>query len=70
MALEVQPRGLIYMGSERGGGNGCDKNQKEERLEMQRNCSNQGVAEKMKHQVVTSVGESYLLAGSFSLFLT
>ena len=70
VATEGQPRGLIYMGWERGGGNGCDENQKEERTEMQRNYSNQGVAEKIKYQVVTSLYENYFLAGSLSLFLT
>lgn len=37
---------------------------------MHRNYSNQGVAEKIKYQAVTSLYESYLLAGSFGLFLT
>lgn len=69
-ALEGQPRGLIYMGPERGEGNEREENQKEETIEMQRNYSNQGAAEKIKYQVVTSLYESYLLAGSFSLFLT
>lgn len=68
-ALEGQPRGLIYVGPERGEGNGREENQKEERIEMQRNYSNQGAAE-IKYQVVTSLYESYLLAASFSLFLT
>lgn len=69
-AMEGQPRDLIDMGWGWGWGNGCDKNQKAERIEMQRNYSNQGVAGKIKYQVVTSLYESYLLAGSFSLFLT
>lgn len=69
-ALEGQPRGLIYMGPERREENGREENQKEEKIEMQRNYSNQGAAEKIKYQVVTSLYESYLLAGSFSLFLT
>lgn len=64
--MEGQPRGLTDMGW--GWGNECDKNQKAERIEMQRNYSNQGVAGKVKYQVVTSLYESYLLAGSFSLF--
>lgn len=68
-ALEGQPTGLIYMG-ERGGGSGRGKNQKEKRTEMQRNYINQGDAAKIKYQVVASLYESYLLAGSFSLFLT
>lgn len=48
----------------------CDENLKEERIEMQGNYSNQGVAEKIKYQVVTSLYESYLPADSFGLFLT
>lgn len=46
------------------------KNQKEGRIEMQRNYSDQGPAEKISYQVVTSLFESYLLTGSFSSFLT
>lgn len=59
--MEGQPGGLIYMagvGVGGWGGSGCDKNQKEERTEMQRNYSNQGAAEKIKYQVVTSLHES------------
>lgn len=70
VAMEGQTRGLIYMGWERGGGNGCDEDQTEERTVMQRNYSNQGVAEKIEYQVVTSLYEDYLLAVLLSLFLT
>ena len=70
VAMEGQTRGLIYMGWERGGGNGCDEDQTEERTVMQRNYSNQRVAEKIEYQVVTSLYEDYLLAVSLSLFLT
>ena len=70
VAMEGQTRGLIYMGWERGGGNGCDEDQIEERTVMQRNYCNRRVAEKIKYQVVTSLYEDYLLAVSLSLFLT
>ena len=70
VAMEGQTRGLIYMGWERGGGNGCDEDQTEGRTVMQTNYSNQRVAEKIKYQVVTSFYEDYLLAVSLSLFLT
>jgi hypothetical protein len=51
-------------------GNERDENQKEERRELPTSYSNQGLAGKIKYQVVTSLYESYLLAGLFSLFLT
>lgn len=70
VVMEGQSRGLIYIREGYGGGSGSDRGQKEERTEMQRNYSNHGVSEKIKYQAVTSLYESYLLAGSSSLFLT
>lgn len=57
------------MGSERGGEWTCGDSQGREDRDA-KNYSNQGVTEKIKHQVVTSFYESNLLAGSFSSFLT
>jgi hypothetical protein len=68
-AMEGQPRGLICMESGRRGRT-CDETLKEERGELPKNYSNRGVCRKIKYQVVTSLYESYLLAGSFTLFLT
>lgn len=66
---EGQPRGLICMepGRER---RLCDEHLKEEWRELPRNYSNRGVCREIKYQVVTSLCESYLLAGSFTFFLT
>lgn len=68
-AREGQPRGLICMepGRKR---RLCDEHLKEEWRELPRNYSNRGFCRKIKYQVVTSLYESYLLAGSFTLFLT
>lgn len=68
-AMEGQPRDLICMESGRKR-RVCDESLKEEWRELPRNYSNPGVCRKIKYQVVTSLCESCLLAGSFSLFLT
>lgn len=68
-AMEGQPWGLICMESGRKG-RVCNETLKEEQGELPRNDSNRGVCRKIKYQVVTSLYESYLLAGSFTLFLT
>lgn len=69
VAMEGQPRDLICMESGRKR-RACDESLKEEWRELPRNCSNRGVCRKIKYQVVTSLYESRLLAGSFSLLLT
>lgn len=64
LPMEGQPRDLICIESGRKR-RVCDENLKEERRERPRNDSNRGVCRKIKYQEVTSLYESYLLAGSF-----